>query len=267
MIIHLLCLWLNICIGLLFLAPGSQQAQERCVAHSDLQVNLCSVCPLLPQGVQALGETVGTTDSTRTPVCPTCSRASSRNSWTHCMSEQLTWAQWPLRGSLQLIWWLNRNPLTTLMSLVSTSGTAWGHGYNSQNTLLEENHRDQEALTKYYSCINLTMLRSIKRILYLISFSKSKDIWGHYSKQWIQSHFLIFSLYRLILFRFLFSKSMTFCKGFICICPFILLSVFSPPLLSSTSSKAVRHRNFIEKMEGTGKTRIPIGVLQGVGLQ
>lgn len=29
--------------------------------------------------------------STRTPACPTCSRALSKNIWTHCMSGQLTW--------------------------------------------------------------------------------------------------------------------------------------------------------------------------------
>lgn len=147
MIIQLLLLhiWLKIAsLGLPFLAPGSQQAQERCVPRSDLRVKLCSVCPLPLLEVQAVGETAGTTDSTQTPACPTSSRALSRNSWTRCTSDQPTWAQWPLRGSLQLIWWLSRNPLTTLMSLVSVS---WRHGYNSQNTLLEEKHRGQEALT------------------------------------------------------------------------------------------------------------------------
>lgn len=109
-----------LCLDLLFLVQGSLQAQERCVPRLDLQVKLCSVYLLpLREVVVALGVTVGTTDSTQTPACPTSSRASSRNSWTHCTSEQPTWAQWPLRGSLQPIWWSSRNPLTTLMSLVS----------------------------------------------------------------------------------------------------------------------------------------------------
>lgn len=32
-----------------------------------------------------------TTGSTRTPACPTCSRPSSRSTWTHCTSERLAW--------------------------------------------------------------------------------------------------------------------------------------------------------------------------------
>ncbi len=47
----------------------------------------------------------------------------------------------------------------------------------------------------------------------------------------------------------------------------VLLPAPSPLPFLSVFFEKERHRNFIEKMEGTGKTRIPSGALTGVGLQ
>lgn len=136
-----------------FSVPGIRDLQENpCAPSSHRQVRPFSACHQPQRDMEAV-ELVGVEGqvveavvgviivSTLTPACPTCSRALSKNTWTHCMSGRLTWpgqatevdrdtgADLTLThihthshthtGSHQPTWWLSRSLQTTPMNLVS----------------------------------------------------------------------------------------------------------------------------------------------------
>lgn len=80
--------------------PGIRVRQETpCAPSSHHQGSPFNACRLPRRDTAAVGLEVeeaagveeGITGSTRTPACPTCSRALSKNTWTRCTSGRLTW--------------------------------------------------------------------------------------------------------------------------------------------------------------------------------